>query len=189
MQNCNSQSWLNRSSFKLLVTTVLLLLLFQAHAQSTLDKLNLPSSDNWSHQERENIKTVLAFLDGTIGGDPERMMGLFGDYPYKQHNRSVEDGIPGAVKALKTYKKNYPDMEVAVKNMYVDGAYVITHSHMTLKKKHRGDDGKGFNVIDIWKVVDGKIVEHWDAVQPIHGAMRFFSWVGGGKVKNQNGVF
>ena len=31
--------------------------------------------------------------------------------------------------------------------------------------------------MDTWKVENGKITEHWDAVQPIDGFMRFYFWM------------
>ena len=68
-------------------------------------------------------------------------------------------------------------------------AHVIVHSHATLKAAHRGDDSKGMNIIDTWKVEDGELVEHWDAVQGISMDMRLYNLFAGGKVRNTNGVF
>jgi len=44
--------------------------------------------------------------------------------------------------------------------MYVDGDYVTVHLHATNNKKHRGNPKKGLNIMDIWKVEDGVILEH-----------------------------
>lgn len=60
---------------------------------------------------------------------------------------------------------------------------------MTAKAAHRGKDNMGLNVIDIWKVVDGKIVEHWDSIQPIDFSVRLFSLFTEVAVKNNNGRF
>jgi len=76
-----------------------------------------------------------------------------------------------------------------VKHIYADGDYVIFQSQVTLRKKHRGNPNKGLNITDTWKIIDGKIAEHWDSIQPIDALMRFIIWLNGGKVKNANGLF
>ncbi|MCG7908623.1 MAG: polyketide cyclase, partial [Candidatus Thiodiazotropha taylori] len=62
-------------------------------------------------------------------------------------------------------------------------------SHATLKEKHRGDDSQGLNIVDTWKLEDGRLVEHWDAIQGIDLSMRLYGLFFGGKVRNANGVF
>ena len=76
-----------------------------------------------------------------------------------------------------------------MKHIYVDGPFVILHSHATSQKSHRGNPQKGLNIMDTWKVEDGVITEHWDAVQPIHGFMRLYALLTGGKFRNQNSYF
>lgn len=43
-----------------------------------------------------------------------------------------------------------------------DDEYVVMHYRMVPP-----DDERGVAVADIWRFVDGKIVEHWDVVQPV----------------------
>lgn len=43
-----------------------------------------------------------------------------------------------------------------------DGDLVYLHVHAT---EHPGDRGEA--VVDIFRVKDGKIVEHWDVIQPV----------------------
>ncbi|WP_431955808.1 nuclear transport factor 2 family protein [Nocardia lijiangensis] len=40
--------------------------------------------------------------------------------------------------------------------------HVVMHYHMTPE----GDE-HGIAVVDIWRLVNGQIVEHWDVVQPV----------------------
>jgi predicted SnoaL-like aldol condensation-catalyzing enzyme len=44
----------------------------------------------------------------------------------------------------------------------VDGDFVIVHSHATTTPEDRG-----MAIVDIFRMDDGKIVEHWDVIQPI----------------------
>lgn len=49
--------------------------------------------------------------------------------------------------------------------MIADDDHVVMHYHMSTP-----DDERGVAVVDIWRVVDGQIVEHWDVLQPVPDA-------------------
>ncbi|MFC4007889.1 nuclear transport factor 2 family protein [Nonomuraea purpurea] len=49
-----------------------------------------------------------------------------------------------------------------LKRIVADAEYVVVHYHMDT-----GDGGRGHAVVDLWRLVDGQIVEHWDVVQPV----------------------
>ncbi|WP_295891479.1 nuclear transport factor 2 family protein [uncultured Vibrio sp.] len=145
---------------------------------------------HWNQDDVNNAEAVLEFVqllmnDHNFNAITDRYKGK----PYKQHNRNIADNIEGVVKAVGDLVKNAPEFSYDVKQVHVDGEHVILHSHATLKKAHRGDDSQGLNIMDSWKVVDGKLVEHWDAVQGISGSMRLYGLFTGGKVRNDNGVF
>ncbi|MCI4669191.1 MAG: ester cyclase [Bacteroidia bacterium] len=145
---------------------------------------------NWSEKERQNAELVVDFVQHLMNDhDFEYVREKFGSNPYTQHNRGMSDGMEGVIEVVSDLAKRYPDYTYDVKHIYVDGDYVIIHTHSTLKMKHRGNPNKGLNIIDSWKVVDGKIVEHWDSIQAIHGSMRFYALMTGGKVKNSNTLF
>ena len=40
--------------------------------------------------------------------------------------------------------------------------HVVVHYRMTPE-----GDARGIAVVDIWRLVDGQIMEHWDVVQPV----------------------
>ena len=146
--------------------------------------------ENWSEQESKNAELVLDFVQHLMNDhDFDYVMEKFGKNSYTQHNRDMTDGITGVLDYVRNLTKRFPDYTYDVKHIYVDGQYVIFHSHATVNKKHRGNPNKGFNIKDTWKVEDGKIVEHWDAVQPINGFWRFYVWLFGGGMKNSNTLF
>ena len=75
------------------------------------------------------------------------------------------------------YRKSFPDQHVTIRDMAADGDKVWTYK--TFSAVHTGEfmgiapTGRTVTIdaIDIMRVVDGKIVEHW-AVQDVWGLMR-----------------
>ncbi|TDD24745.1 nuclear transport factor 2 family protein [Nonomuraea diastatica] len=49
-----------------------------------------------------------------------------------------------------------------LKRVIADDDHVVMHYHMTTD-----DDPRGIAVVDVWRLIDGQIVEHWDVVQPV----------------------
>ena len=146
--------------------------------------------DHWSEQETQNARLLLDFIQLLMNNhDFENVLKRFGNDQYRQHNRNIPDGFPALVDYVRAFAKQYPDYAYDVKRIQTDGDEVTFHSHVTTRKKDRGNDKKGLNIIDTWKVVDGQIVEHWDAIQPLDAFMRFYIFMAGGKIRNSNGVF
>ncbi|MEV4124179.1 nuclear transport factor 2 family protein [Nocardia sp. NPDC049707] len=52
-----------------------------------------------------------------------------------------------------------------IKRVITDAEYAVVHYHMIAP-----DDARGVAVVDIWRLVDGVITEHWDVVQPVPAA-------------------
>jgi len=155
-------------------------------------QINLESlkKENWSNQELENVKLIVDFVQHLMNNhDFDYIMKKYDNAAYIQHNRNIPDGIHGVVGFVKQFAEKFPEFTYDVKHILADGDYVMFHSHATTKKKHRGDDKKGLNIKDTWKIKDGKIVEHWDALQAIDGFMRFYALLTGGTIRNTNGVF
>lgn len=155
-------------------------------------KINFESlkKAHWSNTELENAKLITDFVQQLMNNhDFDLVMQKYNNSSYTQHNRGIPDGINGLVGFVQQYAKRFPAFTYEVKHIYADGDYIIFHSHATVREKDRGNDKKGFNIKDTWKIKDGEIVEHWDAIQPIDGLMRFFAWLTGGNIQNRNGVF
>ncbi|MDC5818415.1 nuclear transport factor 2 family protein [Vibrio europaeus] len=178
---------------KAMTTTILLLLSTTAYAQSTdkitidLQKLQKP---NWTTQERASAELITDFVQNLMNNHNfDYVLEHYNDSAYVQHNRNLPDKVTGLVGFLQEFVEEYPDYTYDVKHIYVDGDYVIFHSHATLDKEDRGNDQKGMNIIDKWRVEDGRIVEHWDSIQALDFSMRVYSLISGGDIQNSNGVF
>ena len=144
----------------------------------------------WSDQEMANVHLVIDFVQNLMNDHNfDYVLEKFNNAIYKQHSRGIPDGLPALVTYVKGLTKRFPEYTYDVKHVYADGEFVIFHSHATMNKKHRGNDRKGFNIIDTWHIKDGKIAEHWDVIQPLDAFMRMFVWATGGAVKNDNGLF
>jgi predicted SnoaL-like aldol condensation-catalyzing enzyme len=146
--------------------------------------------DSWSEQEAKNVKLVIDFIQNLMNKhDFDYIKKVFGNHPYVQHNRTIPDGIEGLLGYIGGFVKRFPEYTYDVKHIYADGDFVIFQSQATVSAKHRGNDNKGFNIFDTWKIENGKIGDHWDALQPMDGMMRFINLLNGGSIKNSNGVY
>jgi predicted SnoaL-like aldol condensation-catalyzing enzyme len=179
--------------FKSLTSLILLFASTVVHAQSK-DTLiiDLPSlqKTNWSEQEVENAELITDFVQNLMNNHNfSYILEHYNDSSYVQHNRNLPDKVTGLVNFLEEFVEDYPDYAYDVKHIYVDGDYVIFHSHATLDREDRGNDQKGMNIIDTWRIEDGRIVEHWDSIQALDFSMRVYSLISGGEIANSNGVF
>lgn len=80
---------------------------------------------------------------------------------YIQHNPGIPDGRDAAIAALEP-KFSRPEASFEVKRILVDGDLAMIHLHGRLSP-----DSPGGAVADIYRLKDGRIVEHWDVLQPI----------------------
>ncbi len=145
---------------------------------------------HWSDQELTNARLMTDFIQHLMNDhDFDIVRERFGHANYVQHNRNIPDGIMALIDYVADFAKRFPEYTYDVKRMQADGDLVTFHSHATINARHRGNDRKGLNIIDTWRIEGGSIVEHWDAIQPLDGFMRFYALMTGGRIRNGNGVF
>lgn len=113
-------------------------------------------------QEEANRKTVLDFYEKGLNlKDADAALAHVGDR-YVQHNPNAADGAEGFRKFIGFLREKFPNSRGEIKRSFVDGDYVILHVHAVREPGTRGNA-----IVDIFKLENGKIVEHWDVVQPI----------------------
>ncbi|KAA3631720.1 MAG: polyketide cyclase [Bacteroidetes bacterium] len=146
--------------------------------------------DHWAPQEKENVAVVVDFFQHLMNEhDFEYTLKKFGDTSYTQHNRAIPNEISGLVGYVKDMTRRFPDYSFDVKRIYADGEYVVLHSHTTMRARHRGNEKKGFIITDTFRLKNGQLTEHWDAIQPIDTFSRLLFLMIGGKVDNNNSTF
>jgi len=124
-------------------------------------------------QQEQNKETVIAFYNAAINDkDFEAASRYLGD-TYIQHNPLAANGPEGLKAFLEFAKANLSTFKVEFKRVLADGDFVVVHSHATA-----GPDDRGSAVMDIFRLENGKVVEHWDVIQAIPE-----------KAMNDNGMF
>jgi predicted SnoaL-like aldol condensation-catalyzing enzyme len=111
-----------------------------------------------------NKANVVAFHKKAVfEGDVESAFRAYASAPYRQHNPLIEDGEEGLRKFVALLMASRPDAHGEIKRVFADGDYVILHSQW----RGLSDDPRGEAVVDIYRCENGKVVEHWDVIQPI----------------------
>lgn len=120
-----------------------------------------------------NKKVVLDFYEKALNQkDFDAAAKHFGP-KYIQHNPTAPDGIEGFKAFIAMRKEKTPNARSEIKRSFADGDFVILHV-----ESHREPGDRGVTIVDIFRLEDGKIVEHWDVIQPIPE-----------KAANSNGMF
>lgn len=111
---------------------------------------------------QENKALVKNFIDDILfGKNPNKITEYISTEKYHQHNIAIKDGLAGLGDAVKylvskndmfTYKK--------VHKLLGEGNFVLSASE---GKWH----GKAHSFYDLFRIENGKIVEHWDTIEEI----------------------
>ena len=95
---------------------------------------------------------------------------------YIQHDPNSGTGREATIEALKAHMQRSPNMSHDIKRViYGDDGTICVHYHF----KHAPDQ-RGLAVVDLFRIENGYLVEHWDIIQPIPEPETF---------KNDNGMF
>ena len=124
-------------------------------------------------QLEANKKTVTAFEDAALNRKDFEAAAKYLGPRYTQHNPNAGDGPDGLKAYLAFLKETFPASHSEIKHIFADGDYVIVHDHAV-----REPGTRGLAIVNIYKLEDGKVVEHWDVIQPVPE-----------KAANDNGMF
>ncbi len=124
----------------------------------------------------QNKAVVKGFIDNVLlGGQMDSVASYINPEDYRQHNSAVADGLDGFEAAMRYFAENGLVMEYhKLHKVLGQGNFVLAMSE--------GKFGKGEHVAfyDLFRLEQGKIVEHWDVIQPIPAKSEW---------KNSNGKF
>jgi predicted SnoaL-like aldol condensation-catalyzing enzyme len=114
-------------------------------------------------QETEESKKIVTEFYRAYGieKNADKCEKFFGE-KYIQHNPNVQDGAEHFLRFVRFRKKHFPEGRNNVMLTIADGDKVMLHVHSVLTP---GEAGR--NLVDTFRVENGKVVEHWDVIQNV----------------------
>jgi predicted SnoaL-like aldol condensation-catalyzing enzyme len=124
-------------------------------------------------QQEMNKKIVLEFYEQAINRKDFASASKYLGPRYIQHNQRAADGRDGLKNFIQYLRDKYPNAHSEIKRVFTDGDHVVLHVHAV-----REPGTRGIAIVDIFRLLNGKIVEHWDVHEDILD-----------KAANSNGMF
>jgi len=110
-----------------------------------------------------NKKNVVAFYNAVLNEKDFEKAKTYVGATYIQHNPIGADGLDGIKGFINFLREKFPNNKSEIKRVFAEGNYVIVHVHAVREPGQRGNA-----IFDLFRLDDdGKVLEHWDAVQPI----------------------
>jgi predicted SnoaL-like aldol condensation-catalyzing enzyme len=113
---------------------------------------------------QRNKQLISQSIEEFVGGNIEILRALLVE-DFIEHS----PGNPSGRDAFMAFIADSPvtTAHLDIKRVIADDEYAVVHYRMV----PAGSD-REIAVVDIWRLADGQIVEHWDVVQPVPEAAR-----------------
>ena len=113
-------------------------------------------------QEQANLDHVIGLFTQVLNPMDSSAVERFIAPDYIQHSQLAPPGRDALKAFLDMIRTETPQAVHDIKRAFVDGDHVTVHYHV-----RRWPDDKGWAVIDIFRLEDGMVVEHWDVLQDV----------------------
>lgn len=121
------------------------------------------ATDSRTATETENARIVTAFYELAFNQHrPTEAARLYIGDRYIQHNPNVPNGAEAFYGYFEGFFRENPQSHVTIHRVIVDGDLVALHLH-----SQETPDDPGRAIVDIFRVENGKIVEHFDVIQTV----------------------
>jgi predicted SnoaL-like aldol condensation-catalyzing enzyme len=112
----------------------------------------------------QNKRNVIAYYERAFNDhEPEDAVQKYVGSEYIQHNPTAPDGTDAFIAFVRGFAGQFPQMSIEIKRAIAEGDLVMTHGLLKTSP-----DDRGSAAADIFRLDEnGKIVEHWDVVQPV----------------------
>jgi predicted SnoaL-like aldol condensation-catalyzing enzyme len=112
--------------------------------------------------EANKALAVALIEDVLMGKNPEKITEHISAEQYDQHNPQIKDGLTGIVEAVEYLtSQNNMFKYTKIHKVLGEGNFVLTIS------EGEWNGGKKHVFYDLFRMKEGKIVEHWDVIQEI----------------------
>jgi predicted SnoaL-like aldol condensation-catalyzing enzyme len=110
----------------------------------------------------QNKQNAIAFYKTAYEGNPHRAVEMYVGDEYIQHNPAVGNGPEAFIEYFERMAREYPEKSIEFVRAVAEGDLVALHTHQLWP----GNDQ--YVTMDFFRFdINGKIVEHWDAIQQI----------------------
>ena len=111
---------------------------------------------------QENKKNAISFYKMAYEGNPKQAVAQYVGDDYIQHNPLVGNGKQPFINYFNRMQEEYPEKSITFVRCIGEGDLVALHTHQTWP----GNDQ--YVTMDFFRFdTNGKIIEHWDAMQQI----------------------
>jgi predicted SnoaL-like aldol condensation-catalyzing enzyme len=148
---------------KLLAMACAAALLVFAGGMTACSQLETTAQPREPSPLEQNKQVAVGFL--TMIFNDHKVGEAFAQYSvpdYIQHNPFAATGAQAAINFLGPYLQQNPEVRTDIKRVIAEGDLVAIHNH---PKRNAADRGRA--VVDIFRIKNGKVVEHWDVVQDV----------------------
>lgn len=110
----------------------------------------------------QNKENAIAFYRMAYEGDPKTAVEKYLGDDYIQHNPDVANGKQGFIDYFERMHREYPDKSIEFVRCIAEGDLVALHTHQVWPGEEE------YVTMDFLRFDEnGKICEHWDAIQKI----------------------
>jgi predicted SnoaL-like aldol condensation-catalyzing enzyme len=113
-------------------------------------------------EEQRRLDFVLEMYREVLIAQDSSKVDRYISPDYVQHSSLAPPGRDALKAFLDMLRVRSPDATTDIKRAFVDGDHVVVHVHV---KRHPGDPGLA--VVDIFRVDDRYILEHWDVLMEV----------------------
>jgi predicted SnoaL-like aldol condensation-catalyzing enzyme len=113
-------------------------------------------------QEQANHDHVIAMYQQVLMALDSSRVDDFIAPDYIQHSSLAEPGVQALKDWLDARRLDSPDAVQKIHRSFADGDHVIVHVEL-----HRWPGDPGLSVVDIFRMENGMIKEHWDVLQEV----------------------
>lgn len=134
-----------------------------AASAPALAQTSAPPSASRSPTEAENARIVVAFYDLAFNQHrPTEAARLYIGDRYIQHNPGVPNGAEPFYAYFEGFFRDNPQSRATIHRVIADGDLVALHVH-----SQETPDDPGRAIVDIFRVENGRIIEHFDVIQSV----------------------
>ncbi len=144
-------------------------ILLSAVAALCLSSAALASPQSDANKKLVTDAVTMLFIDHKV----DQAVDTYFDPNYIQHNPMVPTGAAPMRAFFKKFYADNPTATIEISHVLADGDLVAVHYRFKVSAQDRG-----MAAVDIFRVANGRIQEHWDVVEPVPE-----------KAANSNGMF